>query len=333
MTTIALVGCAHIHTPGFVKRIHDNPEIDCTLVWDHDAARAAVRADELGAATTETLDAIWEDDRISAVVVCSETNRHEELVMPAVAAGKHMFVEKPLGMGAKDAWSMARAIEAAELVFQTGYFMRSAANNRCIRALLHGNALGRITRIRHSNCHAGALKGWFDTDWRWMADPSVAGCGAFGDLGTHSLDLLMWWMGDVAEVAADIRVITGRYAGCDESGEALMRFDSGAIGTLAAGWVDQANSAQCMISGTEGYLHVTDGTLHVKSEKLEGADGGPWTDLPEALPHAFDLFLAAITGATDVPLVTPSEAAARSAVMEAMYLSSRERCWATPERA
>jgi predicted dehydrogenase len=332
MTSIAFVGCAHIHTPGFVKRVNENPATHCALVWDHDAARAAIRAAELGAQTTAALDAIWHNDDIAAVVVCSETDRHAELVAQAVAAGKHLFVEKPLGLGARDAWAMAHAIEDAGLIFQTGYFMRSAPHSRFIQQLLHNGTLGRITRIRHSNCHAGSLKGWFDTEWRWMADPAIAGCGGFGDLGTHSLDLLMWWMGDVAEVSAQIQSVTDRYDDCDETGEALLLFDNQAIGTLAAGWVDQANSAQCMISGTEGYVHITDGTLHVLSANLEGADGGPWTELPEGLPHAFDLFLAAINGDTSVALVTPAEAAARSAVMEAIYRSNRERCRVRPER-
>ena len=55
----------------------------------------------------------------------------------------------------------------------------------------------RVTRVRYSVCHHGAIGGWFDTEWRWMANPTESGCGGFGDLGTHGLDILLWWMGEI----------------------------------------------------------------------------------------------------------------------------------------
>ncbi len=71
-----------------------------------------------------------------------------------------------------------------------------------------------------------------------MADPEIAGVGAFGDLGTHKLDILMWLLGEIESVTADIKSVTGRYGDCNETGEAMIRFKHGIIGTLAAGWVD-----------------------------------------------------------------------------------------------
>ena len=171
-------------------------------------------------------------------MICSETNRHEELVLPVAAAKKHLFVEKPLGMGARDAFMMAEAIEKAGVLFQTGYFMRGYAAHQFIKAQVAAGSFGIITRVRHSNCHSGALGGWFDTDYRWMADPAIAGCGAFGDLGTHVLDILLWIFGDVKEVTASIGTAIARYPNCDEFGEGMLNFSAGMVGTLAAGWVD-----------------------------------------------------------------------------------------------
>jgi predicted dehydrogenase len=161
-----------------------------------------------------------------------------------------------------------------------------------------------------------------------MADPKVAGVGAFGDLGTHSLDLLMWLIGDIESVAADIKVVTGRYGECDESGEALMKFKGGITGTLAAGWVDVADPVTLMISGTDGHAVIVNNELFFKSNKVDGADGKkPWTDLPAGKPAPLHMFVDAIAGTKEVALVTPREAAARVTVMEAMYKASRERKW------
>ena len=52
------------------------------------------------------------------------TNLHEQIVLPGHAAGKHLFVEKPLGFAARDGWRMAAAIEKAGVLFQTGYSVR-----------------------------------------------------------------------------------------------------------------------------------------------------------------------------------------------------------------
>ena len=263
-------GCAHIHTPGFINLLNGRKDVRVKYVWDHDAARAEKRGKELKAAVVTNLNDIWSDPQVKAVVICSETNRHPALVHAAAKAGKHMFVEKPLGITAKESHAMAAAIEQARLLFMTGYFMRSMPQHLFLKEEIAKGNFGKITRVRGSNCHSGSLGGWFDTEWRWMADPAISGVGAFGDLGTHSLDILMWLMGDVAEVTADINIITGRYAKCDESGEAIIKFKNGVTGTLAAGWVDVDNPVSLLISGTEGHAVIMNDKLYYKSSKVQG---------------------------------------------------------------
>jgi predicted dehydrogenase len=334
MTQVALVGCAHIHTPGFVKRLQDRADVTVKYVWDHQSERAEKWADELSAQTVTALEPIWSDGDVEGVIICSETDRHEDLVMAAAEAKKHLFAEKPLGIGPADAFRMAEAIKKAGILFQTGYFQRGLPTNQFIRTAIQNGHFGKVTRIRHANCHAGSLKGWFDTDWRWMADLKQAGVGAFGDLGTHSLDILLWMMGDVTSVTANVDVATGRYGDCDEYGEGLLKFANGAIGSLAAGWVDVAQPVSVLVSGTEGHAMVLDGQLYFQSEHVDGADGKePWTDLPEAWPHAFELFLDALGGKQNVPLVDVQEAAVRSAVMAALYEGHEKKTWVTPQNA
>ncbi|MEZ4615841.1 MAG: Gfo/Idh/MocA family oxidoreductase [Caldilineaceae bacterium] len=304
-----------------------------TTVWDHEFARADKWSTETGARNVNDVRAIWNDDTIDAVIICSETDRHQPLVEAAAAAKKHMFVEKPLGFGSADANAMATAIEQAGVLFQTGYFQRGNPIHLFLRQEIQAGHFGKLTAMRHSNCHAGSLGGWFDTDWRWMADLDQAGVGGFGDLGTHSLDILMWLLGDVAQVTATVGVATGRYGDCDEYGEGLLEFRNGTIATLAAGWVDVAHPVNVIVSGTEGHAYACNNELFYKSSHVAGADGAnPWTNLPQEWPHAFELFLDALVGKPDVPLVSPREAAARSVVMEALYEGANGKRWvAIPE--
>jgi 1,5-anhydro-D-fructose reductase (1,5-anhydro-D-mannitol-forming) len=329
--TLALVGCAHIHTPGFINLLKTRKDVRVKSVWDHDRARAEKRAKELGSQTVAEARDIWGDGEIPAVVICSETNRHRDLVLAGAQAGKHMFVEKPLGITAQESVEMADAIEGKKLLFTTGYFMRTHGQNLFLKEQIAAGVFGKITRVRGSNCHSGSLGGWFDTEWRWMADPKVAGVGAFGDLGTHALDIMMWLLGGVEEVTADIKVVIGRYGDCDETGEALLRFQNGVIGTLAAGWVDVLDPVSLQISGTEGYAIKYGNDLYFKSKKVEGADGvDPWRKLPRNLPLPLLQFVDAVAGKPGQPLVTPREAAARVAVMEAAYQAAKSRTWAKP---
>jgi predicted dehydrogenase len=330
---LALVGCAHIHTPGFVKRIQARQGVAVKYVWDHQPERAARWAAELSAQVAPSLPAILDDPSIPAVIICSETNRHEQLVLPAAEAKKHLFVEKPLGFAAADAWRMASAIEAAGVLFQTGYFNRGKPAHLFLRQQIKAGAFGKITRIRHSNCHSGSIGRWFDTDWLWMTDLDESGVGAFGDLGTHSLDIVMWLMGDVTRATAAMGVALGNYGPTDEYGEGLLVFANGVVGTLAAGWVDVADPITALISGTEGHAYVREGQVYFKSSHVEGATGEqPWTELPEAWPHAFELFLDAVSGKDHPPLVTAAEAAARSSAMEAMYKGAASHSWVAPYR-
>ena len=339
MPTISFLGVAHIHTPGFLKMLggEHGQGFAVKAVHDHDAERAAKRAGEVGAAVAESAEAAC--DGVDAVVVCSETDLHLDLVKTACDAKVGLFVEKPLGMATADAYEMADLIEDADLLFQTGYFNRSNPAYRQVRKMVKAGDFGTVTRARGSNVHPGALKGWFDTEWRWMADPKRAGCGAFGDLGTHLLDVLLWTLGAVERVTAQIDPATGRYSdpgdesaeACDETGEGLIRFESRAVATLAGAWVDLANPTPLMVSGTDLHARVTGGDLYLTGGSHDGKT--PFAGLPKPAPHAFELFLDAVADRPpgDVALVTAREAAYRVSVMDAMYRAAESNTWIVPE--
>lgn len=338
MVNIGLVGCAHIHTPGFVNNIKKRQDMKIVKAWDPNPARSQKWGGEAGATVVSDVAEIWNDKEIPAVIICSETNRHQELVAAGAKAKKHMFVEKPLGMGSKDSYAMAKAIEKAGVLFSTGYFQRGRGAHVWLKQQLGNGAFGQITRIRGSNCHSGALGNWFAPkpdnvadEWRWMADPAVAGVGAFGDLGTHSLDIMLWLMGEVEEATAVLSPGTKRYQNgesfCDETGEGLMKFKNGAIGTLAAAWDDVANPVELVISGTEGHAAIIGGKLWVKCDKLGIKDDQPYEQVPQWAPAGLDAYLGAIAGDQNAKLVSVREAAYRPAVMEAMYEGAKKNKW------
>lgn len=329
MLRLAVAGAAHIHMPSYIGALKERPDVRVTAVWDHDPTRAATRAAELQARpVSQVQEALGEAD---AVLVCAETSRHLELVRAIAGAGKPVFVEKPLGLNGSEARQMAEAIEAAGILYQTGFGKRCYPYTQFLREQIRQGAFGTLTRARVSVVHGGALGPKFDTEWRWMADPARAGGGGFLDLGTHGLDLLLWWLGEVDSVTASIGSALNRYPGCDEFGEGLLRFKNGVTATLAAGWVDVTDPYDMALWGTQGMAYVTrDDRLFFRSSKVPGADGKqPWTSLPPAAPAPFQQFLDAVAGNPHGNLTSAREASYVDTVMEALYKGAREQTWVT----
>lgn len=347
MVQLGILGCAHIHTPGFVRNIMKRQDAKIIKLWDPNPLRSQKWAAEAGAASVNDSAEILKDKSIDAVIICSETGRHQDLVKQAAKARKPMFVEKPMGMASKDGYAMAKVIEKAGVLFSTGYFMRGWAEINFIKQQIEKGTFGQVTRVRGSNCHSGALGNWFAAkpeqpgdDWRWMADPAISGVGAFGDLGTHCLDILIWLMGEVELATATISPGTKRYENkdaegkvsfCDETGEGMLRFKNGAIGTLAAAWDDVANPVSLLVSGTEAHAAIIHGKLYFKCDKLGIKDDQPYTQLAAGIPSGLDSWVNTLVGLPEQKLVGPREAAYRSAVMEAMYEGCRKNKWVAPK--
>ncbi len=259
--------------------------------------------------------------------------QHDGLVVAAARAGKHVFAEKPLATTGAEAQRIFTAIKESGVIFQTGHFMRSDPIHRFIKQEIEAGNLGVVTRARHSNCHSGAISGWFDKDYRWFFQKDQAGGGGFYDMGCHSVDILVHMFGAVAAATAALGPRTIKYPQIDEYGEGILRFKSGVIATVAGGWVDVANPVTCVVSGTEGHVAVVDGKVFYTSKKTKvaGADGKQAIEagqLPEKLPGAFDLFFEVLAGKREKSCLIPIEDALNVALaMEAMYQGDRIGGW------
>jgi predicted dehydrogenase len=327
--TLAMVGGAHIHAPNFANRMSRTDYVQTKYVWDPSSETARERQQVTGGDIVDDPNIIFNDPDVDGVIITSQTNMHTNLIFPAVEAGKHVFVEKPVGMNGSEAYEIANAVNNAGVIFQTGYFMRSSGVNQKVRSLVQEGALGDITRLRLSNVHSGVIGGWFDTDWRWMTEPDKAGVGAFGDLGSHVFDLLLWFMeGDSPKACTGyVDSVIGRYPESDEYGEGMVTFDSGAVATVAAGWVDHANPNQIEISGTKGHLRVTNGNLYVRIPEMDLDASEPYTDLPESWKHPVEIFFDEVAGTNTAPLITADEAAAVNQLVTQIYNAHQNGSW------
>ena len=205
MTTVALVGAAHIHTPGFVKRLQARNDVTREI---HLGSPTGASSESIRRRCRRPLcrmwPKIWADPAIEGVIICSETDRHEPLVLAAARPASTSSWRSRSAWARHDAYRMADAIEKAGVLFQTGYFMRGNPIHLFLREQLaawrvrQGHALPAHQLPFRFAERAGSIP--TGAGWPTLRRPA---CGGFGDLGTHSLDIMLWLMGHVTRRYGD----------------------------------------------------------------------------------------------------------------------------------
>ncbi|MFH1566371.1 MAG: Gfo/Idh/MocA family oxidoreductase, partial [Gemmatimonadota bacterium] len=248
--------------------------------------------------------------------------------------GKPIFCEKPFTSRATDAFAALALAQRHNTIVHMGYFQPFSAEMQGVIACVASGTLGRITHAHYRNAHHAAYGRWFDNpDVSWFTRPDLAGGGAFMDMGTHAVHRLRSVLGPVESVLATIGNASGIYPEVDDWGVALMRFASGALGTVEASWVQTG--------GLGGGFEITgsDGTLfeHPQQGYVVGVPGKDLRPVTKgsARPTQVDRLVAAITGALpraelDADLLCAVDAVA---IIEACYQSSRTGGWVDVPRA
>jgi predicted dehydrogenase len=157
--------------------------------------RAAKVAATVGAAVMTDLEAAVADAQIDAVDICLPTPLHREWAERAVAAGKHVFLEKPIALTLEDADAIVRAAGAGGRVFMVGLVLRFWPEYVELQRRVAAGDLGAPRSVATYRLSP-------PIDWNeWMADPSQSG-GVAVDLLVHDFDQMNWLLGTPRRVVA-----------------------------------------------------------------------------------------------------------------------------------
>jgi predicted dehydrogenase len=216
---------------------------------------------------------------VDVVSVCGPNFVHREVGSAVAESGRHLWIEKPAGRSADDTAAIAAAVHKRGVMSAVGFNYRHAPAVQVARELVASGAVGRIESVdvrmlADYSAHP-------DQALSWRFDPALAGTGVLGDLVSHGFDLALHvggtTLGAVTELVADQATYLserplppegGRShfarggdgprgaVGNEDTASALLRFSSGARGTLTASRV--AVGEQCGygldVRGTEGAL-------------------------------------------------------------------------------
>ncbi|HSU04426.1 MAG TPA: Gfo/Idh/MocA family oxidoreductase [Acetobacteraceae bacterium] len=250
-----------------VRAIFDDvPRPELIAICDVVPEAAGVAADTFGfghaAADWHELVA---DPAIAVISITTPNALHREMAVAALAAGKHVWCEKPMALTLADAEAMAEAARTAAGRTILGYnYARNPLINEAQRLIADG-AIGRVFHVR------GIVDEDYSADpdlpWSWRLTRDQAGLGALGDLGCHLIAMLQVLVGPITQVQGDCAVVhadrpipdrPGKRGIVDNEdlGQALVHFANGASGVIAASRVawGRKNRIAWEVHGSKGTL-------------------------------------------------------------------------------
>ncbi|TKT04203.1 Gfo/Idh/MocA family protein [Streptomyces lasalocidi] len=279
---VAVVGfgwMGRVHTQAYGRLPHHFPRLpvrpELVVVADEVPGRAEEAAGRYGfASATRDWREVAADPRVAAVSVTAPNFLHREIGVAMAEAGKHLWIEKPVGLTAEDARAVADAVRAAGVQGTVGFNYRNAPAVETARRMVAAGDIGTVThvRIRLFSDYAAHPDGALT----WRYERRRGGSGVLGDLASHGVDLARFLLGEIVSLTADTAVFVperARSAGAtagharatggapgpvenDDYVSCLLRFASGARGVLEASRVSvgEQNAYGFEVHGTTGAL-------------------------------------------------------------------------------
>lgn len=277
---VAVVGfgwMGRVHTQAYARVLHHFPQLpvrpELVTVAEEVPGRAEEAAGQFGfAATARDWREVAADPRVQAVSITAPNFLHREIGVAMAEAGKHIWLEKPVGLTPEDARAVADAVAKAGVQGTVGFNYRNAPAVEAAREIIAAGELGAVThaRIRLFSDYAAHP----ESALTWRYERERGGSGVLGDLASHGADLARYLLGDIDSLTADTAVFlserarpSGATAGHTRAagGEmgpvenedyvsCLLRFASGARGVLEACRVSvgEQNNYGFEIHGTKG---------------------------------------------------------------------------------
>ena len=275
-------------------------------------------------------------DEIEAVYIASPVFCHKEQAIAASKAGKHILMEKPVGLDIAEAEEIAKICKDAGVKLGVGFMMRFHAYHEEMKKIIAEGKIGKLVSAR------AEFTCWYpEMENCWRQDKNLSGGGAMMDMGIHCIDLIRYITGaEITEATGLVGNQVFDYS-VEDGGYVIFRMDNGAVGYVAANFNLPDEIAKCQMEfyGTEGCI-TAEGTLSQVeggSVKLVCGDSSAEYDAmqnrqmaePVELKVEFgnmytkeiEGFGRAVRGEGDIP-VTVCDAIKAQKVVEASYKSS-----------
>jgi predicted dehydrogenase len=216
-------------------------------------ARAEAFAGRHGIALQASYAAVLADPAIDAVVLATPHSAHAEQIVAAARAGKHVFVEKPLGLTAAESAAAVAACAEHKVTLAVGYNWRFQPALQEIARMLADGRLGRLLHIEGNFCGPSVYR--FGRD-HWRQDRDEGPAGGMTGRGVHVVDAMLYLAGRIDEVYAQSFRLAQDF-GIDDTTSMLFRFRNGTSGYLGT-IIATAETWRMQVFGSKGWVEVGD---------------------------------------------------------------------------
>ena len=281
------------------------------------AAKMAAEHDAKAVSTLKDLEAVEFD----ALIVCTPPFFHAEHCNTFLKKGIHVLCEKPLAIDSQTASEMINTAKENNVVFTM------ASKFRFVEDVIKAKQLVDEGLIGETILYENSFTGFVDMAGRWNSNPRISGGGVLIDNGTHSLDIMRYFLGSLAE----IRVVEGKRIQnlpVEDTVHLFVRTYNGTLGSIDLSWsLTKQLPNFVSLYGSNGTIHVgwQESKYRLKNEK-EWKVFGKGYDKIKAFQNQLENFCGAIV--SDQPLViTPEDGLASVCAVEAAYLAMQKSNW------
>ena len=322
-----MIGCGDVTErksgPGFGKAPHSQ----LVAVMRRNGALAADYARRHGVARWhDDAEAIIRAPDIDAVYIATLTDTHCDYTLRCAAAGKPVYVEKPMGMNHAECLAMIAACRAAGVPLWVGYYRRALPRFLAVRDLLAADAIGEVRLVTSRQLQRPpGVDQFAEGTVPWRVNPELSGGGFFFEGACHTFDFLDYLFGPIA----DVRAFAGNQAGAYQPEDivtATYRFASGVFGSGVWCYTADVDEEYNEIVGAKGRIRFsTSQPVPIRIFRGDAVE-----ELPVADPdHVHQPLIQTIVDELNVSgkCASTGESAARTArVMEAILAD----LWAQP---
>ena len=338
----------------------DVPAPVCECISTSSDSSAARAAAALGwNRSTGDWRALVADPDIDAIVIASPMETHKDIALAALAHGKAVLCEKPLGHSAAESLQMVQAAEASGLVHMVGFnYIRTPAS-QLARQIIASGEIGDVIHVAAEHVE-DFLHDASKPMSRQNRIATATAAGALAEVGPHMLNAVLALAGPIDSLVADMNIVYPQRPGPNgpervetpDQGNLMVRFANGALGALTFSWVaagrkmgytyritgtrgalyfDQENQNELWLydaarpAGRQGFQRLLTGPAHPDYLAFNQGPGHGTGYNDQIVIEARDFLQAIASGRAAYPTFRDGYEVDR--VVEAAVQSARERCW------
>lgn len=223
-------------------------------IYDTDTGRADTAAARLGCKSIANIESAMADRHTDVVIVATPPAFHDNLILQGLEAGKHVFCEKPLVIDSLKAIQFAELAASKNRILATGFNHRFYAPVMEAYEIVRNGMIGGVESIQaRIGCRpdASALSGW-------LGNPFISGGGVLTDNGSHAIDLVRLFLGELQSVKSSELRFNPDHPGIDQHCESSLVFEDGIEAGLTCSWLDEnAPYLDFNINGSAGSIHFS----------------------------------------------------------------------------